>query len=672
MPRELRQLFAVSSLLFLVVLAISPTKNYFRSYRTFQEDYRRLGMKRARSLKAAEEYADRTVAIRQIWLREFDNRVDRCTTCHLGSADSLMKGAPEPFSLHAVTAHAPSDFDRFGCTACHGGQGLATSQDEAHGAAADAGPPMMPTPYIEAGCGRCHSGSGVAEAPTLSRGRSLMLRYGCFACHAVRGQEAFVPDAPSLATLPLKTGGIWLQRWLTDPKSLDPNATMPNFQLAEPDIQALSHFLFSRTPPADLARRIADAEAEPPGDPETGKKLFSESRCISCHTVEGKGNGSAPELSKVASAAGRGWLLAFLRDPEAFNPRTRMPRYHLTDAESRDLVAYLEDELRDFDAPKKQLEPLRVNQTLAETGQKLFRHYGCFSCHAVEGTAEAEKFGPDLDGIGDKRASSLDFGRRTDLPRTLPAWLAAKISAPRSFASGLRMPSFGFNADDTRAIVTALLSLGAQPAPPAYQYAAARTASLVPGGLIGRLIDRYRCLSCHTIGDRGGDISTAPLTFEGSKVRQEWLADYLVLSYSIRPVLEERMPVFRIPREEARVLADAFANFYIDPAIPEDPFTGWTPSDADPVEGQRLYTALGCRACHILEKSGGYYGPPLTEAAKRLRPGWVFTWLKGPQRWRSDVRCPDYGLTDTDALRLTAYLETLSGSAVPPAPGAKP
>jgi hypothetical protein len=26
------------------------------------------------------------------------------------------------------------------------------------------------------------------------------------------------------------------------------------------------------------------------------------------------------------------------------------------------------------------------------------------------------------------------------------------------------------------------------------------------------------------------------------------------------------------------------------------------------------------------------------------------------------VRCPDFGLTDTDALRLTAYLETLEGT----------
>jgi len=666
-PRRLSRRFAISSVLFLVVLAISPTKNFFRPYRRIQEEYRRLGQERARSMKAAGEYAARPVAIQQIWLPEFENRVDRCPTCHLGAADALMAGAPEPYRLHSRTVHTPDDFDRFGCTACHGGQGLATSTEEAHGATPDAGPPMTPEPYIESGCGRCHAGETVAEAPTLSRGRALMTRFGFYACHAVRGQEGFRSEAPPLGTLPLKTGGAWLKRWLAGPRTVDPNATMPDFQLAEPDIQALSHYLFGLAPPPDLARRIEAAAHEPPGDPANGKKLFSESRCITCHTVEGKGNGSAPELSKIASAASRGWLLAFLRDPHAFNPRTRMPHYDLSDKESRDVVAYFEEELRDFDAPKDQLEPIRVNLTLAENGQKLFRRYGCFSCHSVPGTGEAEKFGPDLDGIGDKRSTSLDFGRRADLPRTLPAWLAAKIATPRSFAAGLKMPSFGFSEEDSQAIVTALLSLGAQPVPEAYRFTPVRPAALIPGGPVGDLIDHYRCRSCHQFGGVGGDVSTAPLTYEGSKVRRQWLIDYLMLSYTIRPILEERMPVFRMDRDEATLLADTLENFYLDPSIKQDPFAGRPASDADPDEGQRLYTSLGCRACHILGASGGYYGPPLTDTAKRLKPGWIYSWLKGPQRWRADVRCPDYGLTDTDALRLTAYLETLHGTAEAPA-----
>jgi mono/diheme cytochrome c family protein len=190
---------------------------------------------------------------------------------------------------------------------------------------------------------------------------------------------------------------------------------------------------------------------------------------------------------------------------------------------------------------------------------------------------------------------------------------------------------------------------------------------VVPGGPVGALIGRYRCLSCHRIGEEGGDISTAPLTFEGSKVQRDWLVDYLVLPYSLRPILEERMPVLRMSREEATQLADAFESFYLDPAMPPDPFAGRPASDADPEEGERVYTTLGCRACHILGTSGGYYGPPLTDSGKRLKSGWIYSWLKGPQRWRADVRCPNYGLTDTDALRLTAYLSTL-----PSAPGSIP
>lgn len=664
----LRRLFATTSVLFLVVLAVSPAKNAFRPYHSLQQQYQKLAVSRARSARAAEEIGQRSVAIQQIWLPDLDNRVDRCTTCHLGVAEPTMAGAPKPFSLHPSTAHTPDGIERFGCTICHGGQGLATRQDEAHGTAPDSGPPMTPAPYLEAGCGRCHLGETVLEAPILSRGRQLIARAGCFACHAARGAEGYRSEAPPLDAIAGKTGGALLRRWLADPKTVDPNAAMPNFHLDEKEIEELSHYLFGREVPRELANRIQSASQEPAGDSANGKKLFSEARCITCHTVEGKGNGSAPELSTIASRATRGWLLAFLRDPHAFNPRTRMPQFHFSDADARDVVAYMEDELRDFDAPKDILEPVRVNRTLAEAGEKLFRRRGCFACHDAQGGTE--KFGPDLEGIGDKRAASLDFGKRTDLPRTLPAWLAAKLADPQSFAAGLKMPSFGFSTEDSRAVVTALLALGSQSEPESYRSLPQAKAAFIPAGPTGALMDRYRCLSCHLIGDRGRDVSTAPLAFEGSKVKRDWLVDYLMLSISIRPILEERMPVFRMPRDEAGQLADMIENFYIDPSIPEDPFAGRPSSDADGAEGQRLYTSLGCRGCHILGSEGGYYGPPLTDTGHRLKPGWIYTWLKGPQRWRADVRCPNYGLTDTDALRLTAYLEQQLAAPAPAAAAA--
>ena len=659
----MRRLFAITSVLFLAVLIVSPVKNAARPYRAFQRKFAALGASRAKSLKAAQEYEGRTVAIRQVWLPDFEDRVDRCTTCHLGSADPLMDRAPEPFRLHTATAHSPEGFERFGCTSCHGGQGLATSEGEAHGTAKDSGPPMTPLAYVEAGCGRCHQGENLAGAPLLSHGRALLARLGCTSCHLVRGHDRDRSEAPPLATLPVKTGALWLAGWLKDPKSMDPNATMPNFGLAPREIEELASYLFAQRVPEPLAAKVRAAEEEPKGDAKNGKKLVSESRCVSCHTIDGKGNGSAPELSHVASRATRGWLLAFLRDPHVFSPRTRMPRYGFTDIEARDVVAFMEDEWRDFDASKEILVPLRPNQALAEKGAALFRQRGCFACHAPEQGKGPERFGPELDGVGDKRAFALDFGKRTDLPRSLPAWLAAKVQAPRSFADGLKMPTFALSPDDTRAVVTALLALGTQPVPERYRHVETSPPAFLPAGRAGALIDRYRCLSCHRFGDKGGDTSTAPLTFEGSKVKRAWLADYLVLSYTIRPALVERMPVFRMPREEAELLADTLESFYVDPAIPEDPFAGHPASDADPVEGQRLYVTLGCRGCHIAGTSGGYVGPPLTEAGARLKPGWVYAWMKGPQKWRSDVLCPNYSLTDTDALRITAYVGTLLPSA---------
>jgi cytochrome c2 len=654
----LRRLFALSSFAFLGVLAVSPVKNALRPYRSIQKTFQRIGVARAPNQKASRVYADRAIAIEQIWTPEFDNRVDRCTTCHLGVSDAVMADAPEPFRTHPATWHTPRDFARFGCTSCHGGEGLATSQGDAHGTSADSPATLRPAEYMESGCGRCHQADAVPEAPTLSYGRALMTQAGCYACHAVRGHGDFHSEAPPLDTIAVKTGGEWLSHWLADPKSVDPNATMPNFQLSKDDIGDLSSFLFSRTAPPELAKAVELAAAEPAGIPANGKKLFAESRCISCHTVEGKGNGSAPELSKIATRATRGWLVAFLRHPHLFNPRTRMPEYGFSDQDVRDLIAYFEDELRDFEAPATILDPLRVNLTAAARGEKLFKNYGCFSCH-TSGTREGERFGPDLDGIGDRRAASLDFGKRTDLPHTVDAWLAAKISSPRSFASGLKMPRFAFDPMQRRAIVTALLSMPSQPVPTAYQHTPVQQTTLVPAGAIGEIVSRYRCLSCHQIGSQGGDISTAPLTFEGSKVNRAWLVKYLAVPYSIRPILPERMPILKISPPEAEKLADAFETLYVHPSIPEDPFAGRPASDRDAREGERIYTTLGCRSCHIVGAGGGYYGPPLSDTHTRLKPGWTYYFLMNPQRWRADIRCPNYGLTETDALRLTAYLDTL-------------
>src|SRR5262249_47365632 len=158
------------------------------------------------------------------------------------------------------------------------------------------------------------------------------------------------------------------------------------------------------------------------------------------------------------SAVNRRWLAAFLADPHRFQPETAMPRYDFNAQQRLDLVEYLMTELGD-PSPPAPAPPPRPAQKTIEAGGEIYRKYGCGGCHRIAGRQDGVQAGPELTGIASKPAPLLDYGKRGDLPRRLPDWLAAKVTAPRSFRDGLRMPEFGFDNEQVTSLVTALLSL---------------------------------------------------------------------------------------------------------------------------------------------------------------------------------------------------------------------
>ncbi len=651
--------FALSSVAFVAVLAISPVKDYYREYRGYQNAYRTQLLAGAGSAQELRQAQAQTVGIHQIWIPEFNRRVDRCVTCHLGVENPKMLEAKEPYRFHPPTPHTPGDFQRFGCVSCHMGQGRATSLAEAHGDVPDWDSPLLPQRYTEASCGRCHAGETVPEASLLSEGRALMSRAGCFGCHKMRGHESWKSEAPDLSGLSQKTSASWLAAWLKSPRSLREKTWMPDFHLSEAEVEALAAFLWVQ--PAAQSQKIDAEENQPTGDADRGKTLFAESRCVSCHTIEGRGNGTAPELSGVGSKVNRRWLITFLGDPQSLQPGTRMPRYDFTRQDLLDLSRYIMDEFTDNSAPAPG-PSLRPAQKTILGGEEMYKKYGCAGCHRISGRNDAAQSGPDLSGIGDKPAALLDFGGRADLPRRLPEFLAAKVTQPRSFREGLKMPDFNFTPEQVEAVVTALLSSGRDPVPQSYRVAAADP-HYTPPGRFGEMVDGYRCLSCHEIQGVGGDISNAPLTTEGSRVKREWLINYLLLPSTIRPILTDRMIPLRMEREEAVFLADFIQNVYVDNETPEEIFPGG-PAAVQTERGRTLFfERYGCRSCHMIDGKGGYYGPLLDGAGARLKSGWVFRWLKGPQRWRADVRCPDFGLSEDDARDLAAFVVSIPAPA---------
>ena len=98
------------------------------------------------------------------------------------------------------------------------------------------------------------------------------------------------------------------------------------------------------------------AQSPPPptaGDAGQGARLFQQLTCASCHAIGGTPASAAvaPNLTHYGSRQTLGAgvldntpenLAAWLRDPQAVKPQAHMPNLQLTDAQIRDLVAYLE------------------------------------------------------------------------------------------------------------------------------------------------------------------------------------------------------------------------------------------------------------------------------------------------------------------------------------------
>src|SRR5512135_3588440 len=119
----LRKYFAAASLAMLLVLAVSPLKDYFREWKGYQYRYNTM------IATLPQRVAPVPIGLRQIWVQKLD-RVDRCETCHLGLKEIALASAPEPFRTHP---HIDHDIDSFGCTVCHEGQGAATEYRESIG-----------------------------------------------------------------------------------------------------------------------------------------------------------------------------------------------------------------------------------------------------------------------------------------------------------------------------------------------------------------------------------------------------------------------------------------------------------------------------------------------------------------------------------------------------------
>ncbi len=443
-----------------------------------------------------------TLRIQQVVLEDLTDdyhfakvqKVDRCTTCHLGIDQKGFEDAPQPFRTHPklelyLGSGSPHPVEKFGCTVCHGGNGHSVSfKDSAHMPHDDAqakawekkyhweelekwDAKMLPLNHVEASCAKCHNGMvEVPKADRLNEGRLLAKTYGCVNCHKIQGNENSWKVGPALDHVQSKLDKEWVVKWLHDPTHFRPNTRMPKiFHLSNTSspeeierdnaaIESIAAYLLKHSEPVSIT------EPPVPGDAQRGEKTVKEIGCLGCHNAAGvEINSRGPELSGLGSKVKPAWLYTWLKSPNHYSETTRMPDLRLTDQQASDVTTYLlslkneafdqivspqakpevidqmileslQGTLRRKEAEEK-LSAMSTEERLEFLGQKSISHQGCFTCHSIKGFGDAKPIGADLSDESRKDIHQFEFGH-VKIDHTRQAWIKQKLRDPRIYDNG--------------------------------------------------------------------------------------------------------------------------------------------------------------------------------------------------------------------------------------------
>ncbi len=261
--------------------------------------------------------------IQQIWVEQLD-RVDRCTTCHLGIAWRGLEEVEQPWTTHPMPEiFGDHPMEEFGCTVCHGGQGFALTEYDAHGfvehweepllsdIAASEYDPRNPPPLHEIQCNFCHRYERFTEGmPYINRAKEFVRVKGCKICHRINGDGGKLgPDlthvgdrhAESFDFSNLVSDQMTVFNWhikhFGSPTTIVPGSIMPEMNFSSTDSQALAMLVMSWRddedlplaffPGIELKDEMTAEEIEKDRRMREGDgAFFVEHSCFVCHSIK--------------------------------------------------------------------------------------------------------------------------------------------------------------------------------------------------------------------------------------------------------------------------------------------------------------------------------------------------------------------------------------------------
>jgi mono/diheme cytochrome c family protein len=397
-----------------------------------------------------------------------------------------------------------------------------------------------------------------------------------------------------------------------------------------------------------------------------GRELLARYGCVRCHTIrlpDGSmmaATDDPPPLTHIADKTTREWVYAWLKDPASYASSATMPNFQLSDADARDISAFLM--ATSTPQPGDTLAvPASSKAPDPAAGASLYGESFCASCHATQnaaGNLVGGNIGPELTRIGSK---------------VKPEWLQAWLKDPRNYDAHTQMPHYrwtdqeltalaGYVANKTDSDFLANVHLDA-PTPQQIAHGKA-------------LVTEYGCAVCHEIRGVAKPENFAP---ELSRIGSKPLAQ-LVFTAGMPKTLPDyvdgkirhprafgaglRMPLYTFTAQQVDALTTALLSLtdrsFALPSrlqIAAQPMTTYQPAG----HAGKLMAELNCFACHRINGRGGDMAPDLTWEGSAVQRPWLDDFLKNPNTLRPALirRMPRFNLSNSERAEVTDYFMTV-------------
>jgi len=495
-------------------------------------------------------------------------------------------------------------------------------------------------------------------------------------------QRARKKSGPSLKGIRAKLKKDWLPVWLENPRAFRLSTRMPQFDLTDDRVKAISAFLWQ----AAAGKPQKELSQYDPGDPQRGKTAFETRGCRACHNLDGAAS-FASNLARLDEKANYDYLVDWIQNPPE---GAIMPDLRLAEQEARDVASYLQEQktgtaYKPAEHLTDEFLATGEGKSLIQDGKALVEHYGCFGCHDIVGTENLSKIATDLTEEGSKPLERLDFALLTHGAErggwyTHKGFFDRKLADPQQFDEGklkldwheqLKMPDFGLKdkPEDRRALVTFLLGSVDSQLPEFFHHnPTGWDKDIEVGWWVAK---KYHCTGCHQIVpgqtpeiwklsqyDGEGRAKAPPsLAGAGARLDPHWLAEFLrnpALSKDpakqdrngARMYLDIRMPTYKVAEEEIGKLV-RFLNALSKQPSPY-PFEELEPLNEDElVDARTLFQVGKCLSCHVTSDDPKTFtsetkAPSYIVGAERLKPRWMRHWLRDPDQIMPGTVMPSF------------------------------